>query len=76
MFEIETGVPVPPPRNKYRNTVQPKYPFQKMNIGDSFVVYAPLHKKAWNAARVFKNRHGIGFRIEQEDDHFRIWRTS
>ena len=77
-FKIEKNIPVPEKRGKCM------YPFEKMEVGDSFVysrVYSRLlHFKASNAARNWKNKSPIKgvsnwvFTTRKVEDSIRIWR--
>lgn len=72
MYEIEKNVPLV---NKYRT--MRKYPFDGMEVGDSFVV--PDRERV-NALRAMTltNRKGDGRRFSsrrQLDGSIRIWRT-
>lgn len=73
MFEIESGKPIPPDPRK-------KYPFDQMEVGDSFFV--PLgdneqrvKKTVSNCARSFGKRVGQRFSIRSDGDGIRIWRV-
>jgi len=71
-FKIEKGVPVPPPKSgRYA-----KYPFAKMDIGDSF--FASEHPtKVRPAASWWANRHaGFKFQTRKEGDGVRVWRVA
>lgn len=67
-FKIEKGVPLPP--GTHGNA---KYPFPKMEIGDSVVIPAV----ARSAARVWGQRHDRKFMSRAERPGFvRVWRTA
>lgn len=75
MFEIEKGVPAPPPR---RFTV---YPFATMEIEDSFFIpcevddIRTVERRVSAAAAQYRRRTAAKFRTRREDDGVRIWRV-
>lgn len=70
MFQIEKNVSIPARRNKY--------PWQHMDVGDSFVV--PMEKKASVkvAAVNWGKRHAACFssREDKERGELRVWRIA
>lgn len=75
MFEIQKHIPIPDARSA------PKaYPFQQMDIGDSFSVPLSARKNARVAASVDAQRNGRKYvtRTLVEDEKYicRIWRTA
>jgi len=72
MFEIEKNVPLP---ERKANTS--KYPFNSMEIGDSFAVPADIKGTVMNAATTSGRYHGKKFSARQIDENTaRIWRTA
>ena len=69
-FVIEKGVPVP-----QRKAPPPKYPFARLEIGDSFEA-PPIHAKgAQSAASRYKKANpGWDFVARKTQDGARIWR--
>lgn len=73
MFEIEKGVPIP------EITHASKYPFEKMEVGDSFFVEGDEAKnRLYSSASVYSKRHGgkTKFVVRGVDGGARCWRTS
>ena len=87
MFEIVKNVPVPVTEAEIESRRKPLYPFDKMEVGDSFFVPAEAAKKAYNAVRVYKSRNLLcvksrngkakpwDYLCRPEGDGIRIWRT-
>jgi len=79
-FKIEKGIPVPERKGKSF-----LYPFEKMEVGDSFIfsnTYSrSIHSYASNAARNWKNHSPIKgvkdwfFTTRKIDNSIRIWRV-
>lgn len=75
MFEIEKNIPIP--------GYHCKYPFEKMEIGDSFFVKEAsdsYRRKVRNAANMFGKKNGCKFKtrsMKNKDgiDGIRIWRV-
>jgi len=61
-FKIEKGIEIPDGWSKY--------PFSKMEVGDSFFVKTKSGKSAY----MYSKRHGMRFTVRKEGDGFRIWR--
>lgn len=73
MTDIESGIPV----EKYR--AKKKYPFSKMEIGDSFFfVELPEVESAQNAGKGYANRHNPDFRMTRRkvEGGYRLWRIA
>jgi hypothetical protein len=64
---IEKNIPIPP---MTKNSV---YPFQYMEIGDSFYTTASINKLS-TAASIYGKRHQKGFTIRKEGEGHRVWR--
>jgi hypothetical protein len=73
MFQIESGVPIPPYTGKPH-----KYPFGKMSVGDCFHVPIDISKSARIAAINYGHRNGAKFagRLDRERGVVRIWRIA
>lgn len=69
MVEIESGVPLPPPRGG-----RSRYPFAKMAPGDSFFVEADQRHVA-AAASEYGKAHGWRFATRKVAGGTRCWRT-
>lgn len=67
-FSIDQDIPVPE-----RRTSVTKYPFAKMNVGDSFAVPANTFSRAVRAAYAYGARHRIKFSCSSASS--RIWRA-
>lgn len=76
-MKIEKGIPMP---EKTHSGRQGKYPFRKLEVGESFFVDG--EKEGWRAYgaarqmnyRTFKN-NGLLFEARREGKGYRIWRT-
>jgi len=71
-FKLEKEIPIPP---KHIIPKPSKYPFYKMEIGDSFVVPLNKTKPLRTAVAIYKKKHpewAYASRTLQEG--FRIWR--
>ena len=74
MFKLEDGIPLADP--KVSKGQLEKYPWSKMQVGQSFLV--PDEKKVKNisaAARHAKKRHGIDLRVRTVEGGVRVWRV-
>lgn len=83
MFAIEKGIALPPARKGRSESAE--YPFEKMKVGDSFLV--PVHGKtaAKNltarrklvARRIFCARRSLGFHfsLRTVKEGIRVWRV-
>jgi len=77
-MKIESGIPSPKPATVGRPS---KYPFRKMEIGDSFLTEGTLASSrgcpAYGAAKVFGSRNNMKFVGKaQGDGTVRIWRIA
>ena len=69
-IKIEKGIEPPPQKKAGRNLL---YPFDKMEVGDSFEIQDPIRfMKAVHAAANYGRRHGQVFNNQPET--MRIWR--
>lgn len=69
VIERETGVGMPTPRVVYA------YPYEEMDIGDSFVVPVSARQKVLNANYRAGKRLGMRFEARTEGENVRIWRV-
>jgi len=69
-FQIEKNVPIP--EGHGRGTPL-KYPWNKMEIGDSIVVPS---KTGQQSALKYGQRYSLKFRTRKVDGGYRIWRVS
>ena len=67
---LETGKPVPVPRVVYA------YPYEEMDVGDSFCVPVGARQKVLNANYRASRRLGIGLTAKTEGNVVRVWRTA
>lgn len=79
MFQIESGIPIPPRRSPNIAV----YPFAEMNVGDSFFVpksdggtVTAALSRVQSAAGAHSRRHGGKFSIRRQDDGVRVWRAA
>jgi hypothetical protein len=66
---LESGVSMPKQRTVYA------YPYEDMEVGDSFVVPLDARAKVLNANYRAGKRLGRYFAARTEGDHVRVWRT-
>ena len=69
-IELETGKPIPVPRVVYA------YPYEEMDVGDSFCVPVSARQKVLNANYRAGKRLGWVFTAKTEGDTVRVWRTA
>lgn len=72
MVEIEKNVPMP----KETNTGVPKYPFARMELGDSIFTEKTGSRLVRSAAYSFGKYHGWRFASRKEGEGLRIWRIA
>lgn len=67
MYEIEKNIPI-----------VGKYPFDKMEVGDSFYVEGDKNSKAnlRMAAFTYRKKVNVEFATKSDDKGIRIWRTA
>lgn len=72
-MEIEKNIPIPRP-----NAERGKYPFHKMEIGDSFVVPIDSRGAVVAAGNCYKKKHGMRFTTRRTEcgQFVRIWRIA
>ena len=68
-IEKEVGVGMPKPRVVY------SYPYEEMDVGDSFVVPVVARAKVLNANYRAGRRLGWRFEARTEGDVVRVWRV-
>lgn len=68
-IEKEVGVEMPKPRVVYA------YPYEEMDVGDSFVVPVVARAKVLNANYRAGRRLGWRFEARTEGDVVRVWRV-
>ena len=68
-IEKEVGVRMPTPRVVYA------YPYEEMEVGDSFVVPVSARGKVLNANYRAGKRLGMKFVARTEGDVVRVWRV-
>ena len=68
-MKIDKGIPVP---------LNPRrlYPFDEMEIGDSFAVPLAEHSAIHSATCWRAKRHGEKYTIRRMEDCVRVWRTA
>ena len=67
---LESGVVMPKPRVVYA------YPYEEMDVGDSFVVPLSARAKVLNANYRAGKRLGRYFAARTEGEQVRVWRMS
>lgn len=77
-IKVERGIPVP----KRSRRGKPRYPWDKMRVGDSFLVECPKNEaiKAQNTVSscgaAWARKHGGQFTTRAVDGGVRVWRIS
>lgn len=75
MIKIDSGIPVPA-SNAGR---KPKYPFEEMDVGQSFFEAGDsgeLQKNAISSVSYFRRKHpDMRFTVRRVDGGIRVWRT-
>lgn len=78
MTEIEKGIPVPESWRTKKG--ESKYPFNKLEVGDSFVIEKNGHKSwEFSFAAVLKAQKDLGIKLTtraEGDEKRRVWRTA
>lgn len=69
-IQIERGIGMPKPRVVFA------YPYEEMEVGDSFVVPADARAKVLNANYRASKRLGMRFQAKTEGDVIRVWRVA
>ena len=70
VIEVERGLEMPTTRVVY------SYPYEEMDVGDSFTVPVAARQKVLNANYRASKRLGLKFMAKTEGDIVRIWRTA
>lgn len=70
-FIVDKGVAVAAPARKPY-----KYPFNEMDIGDSFLARFALEKALRTSASLYGTRHGLKFSVRLMEDGVRVWRIA
>ena len=79
VYEIEKNVPIPKPQVVGRPS---KYPFEKMDVGDSFFVENQKHESVYKLSVTISQAtrrsrlKGKRFTVRQLDGGVRVWRTA
>ena len=69
-IELERGIGMPIPRVVY------SYPYEEMDVGDSFTVPVAARQKVLNANYRAGKRLGLRFMAKTEGDVVRVWRVA
>ena len=69
VIELERGIGMPTPRVVYA------YPYEEMDVGDSFTVPVAARQKVLNANYRASKRLGCGYTAKTEGEVIRVWRT-
>jgi hypothetical protein len=66
-MKVEKGIPIPA-----------RFPFEQMQVGDSFVVPMEITRYAVSvAAHRYGKKHGVKFTVRKyKDGTYRCWRTA
>lgn len=71
-FKIDKDVSYP----EYGDHPLRKYPFHKMEVGDSFEVSSDLWRKIKNASWQYGNDHSKKFSVRKTATGYRCWRIA
>ena len=73
-FKIESGIPV----TAARSSAKPKYPVDKLQVGDSFAVPCEKEKAVGRQVYMHALARAIGIKVttRQTEDGIRVWRVS
>ena len=69
-IELERGIGMPTPRVVYA------YPYEEMDVGDSFTVPVVARQKVLNANYRASKRLGLRFMAKTEGEVVRVWRIA
>lgn len=71
-MDIEKGIPIP------GANPQRVWPFDKLEVGDSFLIPEKMERRARNAASAYQRDHaGVKLTIRKvEGNRWRLWRVS
>jgi hypothetical protein len=81
MYVIRKDVPLPQRRSGRKSMIETKYPFGKMEVGDSFVVKVPASNMKRETTRlravasVAQKHFGFKFALRPVETGVGIWRT-
>ena len=70
VIEVERGIGMPKPRVVF------SYPYEDMDVGDSFTVPAEARAKVLNANYRASRRLGCRYTAKTEGEVIRVWRVS
>jgi len=70
-YVIEKGVPIPTTA-----TARAKYPFPKMEVGDSFLIATELQNRVAQAAFHYGKRNNVKLTLRKVADGVRVWRIA
>ncbi len=76
MYEIESGIPIPPRPTPAGKSLNKRFPLKTMQVGESFVVSANEIALVRSAIFTAKWRNYKQFVTRQTTDgRYRVWRT-
>jgi hypothetical protein len=70
VIEVERGLDMPTPRVVY------SYPYEDMDVGDSFTVPLAARQKVLNANYRAAKRLGLKFMAKTDGEVVRVWRVA
>jgi hypothetical protein len=72
-YKIQKGVPI---SERFKSGARVKYPFTRLEIGDSFVATIGERRNLATAAQYWKRKKGWRFKIAKISERsIRVWRT-
>lgn len=76
MVDLDKHIPAPIIDRQPHTGRPSKYPFSRMEIGDSFWMEGGAGSRAFDALRQWKRRNpGFDYRSQVEGSGIRMWRT-
>jgi hypothetical protein len=76
MFQIDKDIPVPLTAIGGGQGRPPKYPFEKLSVGESFLAHNETMKRVSNSASMYGRTHGIKFACRTVEGGVRVWRVA
>lgn len=73
-MRVESDIAIP--SGRFSRGAPNKYPFGKMDVGDSFVVMKGDETKIRNASQQYGKRYSMKFSVRKHKQDYRCWRIS
>lgn len=76
-IRIEKGIPMPTVTTRgLEGSSKVKYPWRKMEIGDSFLFPTEIQRQSYAAATQASRLTGFRFAVRRTDAGYRCWRVA